>query len=96
MTQGKTITGRVTASAGASNLSVSASNEVASVNGTVDAEGRYTIEGLPDGAYMINAHAQKDNVWWFGTGKASAGGSVDVELKKQYTMLVRGCGPGCE
>jgi protocatechuate 3,4-dioxygenase beta subunit len=80
---GKTITGRLTAPDGADNLQVSASGAGIGAMGKVESDGRFTIEGLPDGAYDVQGHAQKDGGWWMATGKASAGGSVDLELKKR-------------
>ncbi len=82
MTPGKSVTGRITAPAGADNVQVSVNATGISTSGKVDADGRFTIEGLPDGAYDVHGHAQKDGVWWYATGKVSAGGSLNLELKK--------------
>ena len=51
-------------------------------SGMVDSGGRFTIEGLPEGAYDVFGHAHKDGVWWSASGRVSAGGSVHLELKK--------------
>lgn len=85
LTPGKSITGRINAPAGATGINVSASAEGGGygVGGTVEADGRYRIEGLPEGAYSVSAHAQVEKAQWFASGKAAAGGTLDLDLKKR-------------
>lgn len=85
LTPGKSITGRINAPAGASGLNVSASAEGGGygVSGTIEADGRYRIEGLPEGSYAVYAHAQVEKAQWYANGKAAAGGTLDLDLKKR-------------
>ena len=83
LVEGKSITGRLTLPAGAENVSVQMNTNGMWAQGKVEADGLYTIEGLPDGTYDIHAGCQKDGAWWQATGKASAGSSLDLELKKR-------------
>lgn len=78
---GKSITGRLTLAPGAENAQVGVDG--VSARARVEADGRYTIEGIPEGTYEVTAFFQKDGEWWMASGKATAGGTLDLEPKKR-------------
>jgi hypothetical protein len=78
---GKSITGRLLLPDGAENANVSGrSAEGIRVSGTVTEDGRFTIEGLPDGRYVLDANARLGEDWFIGRAELDAGGSVDITL----------------
>ena len=79
---GKTIAGRVAVPPGAIRVSVQARAHGLWTQGKVDADGRYTIEGLPDGTYDVSASCVRDGTNWNASGSVEAGGTLDLEPKK--------------
>ena len=79
---GRTITGRIVAPEGRENLMVSASGLGVSAVGTLEPDGRYKIEGLPEGEFDVSVWCQKGSEWWTGSARVAAGGSADIEVKK--------------
>jgi hypothetical protein len=85
--RGGTIRGRVTAPSDSGRVSVSASNDLGlSVNGKVDADGRYEVKGLPSGRWTISGYARMDGQAgqsgknFQALGQADVGGALDLTL----------------
>ena len=85
--KGGSITGRLAAPAGATRLSVHArAASGLDAQGTVDAEGRYEIGGLPDGlTWRVSGSGLVGDAWMVAQspGEVAAGSSLDLKLEKR-------------
>jgi hypothetical protein len=78
--QGKTIQGRLTVPEGARDLSVSASLEGLSVQGTLDGKGGYEIRGVPPGRWQVMAYANVADAHAMAQAEAEGGQTLDLVL----------------
>ncbi|MCU0728257.1 MAG: carboxypeptidase-like regulatory domain-containing protein, partial [Planctomycetes bacterium] len=82
---GLTIRGRLTVPAGAQVESVRAfvAGGNLMLEGRVDGNDSYVIEGLPPGRCHVSAHAQRGESHCTGSAEAEAGGTADIVLSKR-------------
>jgi hypothetical protein len=81
---GRSITVRLKVPAGAENVGVSANLDGLGVGGEARPDGSYEIRGIPDGtSWTVTGYAKPpdSSAWLTGQATASAGATVEIELK---------------
>jgi hypothetical protein len=78
---GRAITGTVKVPPGAAGLALYASGPGLWVDGSVDAEGKFTIPALPEGVWKVAVSARVGGQAYSASGDAAAGGSIDLVLE---------------
>jgi len=79
---GKSIGGRIVLPTGAARVRVWAESSTLSVLGTVDAEGRFQIPGLPEGTWRVRGDALALREQWSAEVEATAGEEVVLRLSR--------------
>ncbi len=85
LTTGLAVTGTVKVPAGAGEVSVSVGGEGFWANGTVDAEGKFTILALPPGKCRVYASAPFGDQEWSANVESEAGGTAELTLAPAAT-----------
>jgi len=80
---GVTIRGRVIEPPGAHGVAVSAIAGKVSARGTVDADGRFEVEGLVEGRWLVRGYARVGNDLWAAEAEVETGTDVEIRLKRK-------------